>query len=182
MAKIAMPLGQDFEDDEFKIPYDRLRAAHHEVVVIGSQLGETLQGKNRKIIATVQCTPDQVEPDQFDALVIAGGYSPDHLRINPLMVDFVRRFAALERPLAAICHGPQLLIEADLVANRKITSWPSVRTDLQNAGAVWVDKAVCIDGTLISSRKPDDLEEFSQAVLQHLAPSSRIGLDDTWIT
>lgn len=182
MAKIAMPLGQDFEDDEFKIPYDRLRAANHEVVVIGTELGETLSGKNGKIIATVQCTPEQVEPSDFDAVVIAGGYSPDHLRTDPLMVDFVRRFAALERPLAAICHGPQLLIEADLVANKKITSWPSVRKDLQNAGAHWIDQAVCIDGPLISSRKPDDLEEFSQAIIERLAPAARLALDDTWIT
>lgn len=101
--------------------------------------------------------------------MIPGGYSPDHLRTSAAMVDFLRRFDTLRRPIAAVCHGPQLLIEADIVRGRCLTSWPSVKTDLKNAGAQWVDQEVCIDGKLITSRKPEDLDAFSKAVLQSLA-------------
>src|SRR5690606_13048804 len=103
-----------------------------------------------------------------DALVVPGGYSPDHLRTSRSVVEFVRRFAQTGRPIAAVCHGPQLLIEAELVAGREMTSWPSVRKDLENAGARWRDAEVVVDGNLIASRKPEDLEAFCNAVLERL--------------
>lgn len=169
MAKIAMPLAEDFEDSEFKQPYDRLRTAGHEVTVLGSEGSSTVKGKRGEHTATIDCRADQVKASDFDALVIPGGYSPDHLRTDAAMVEFVRSFGGLDRPIAAVCHGPQLLIEADLVRGKRMTSWPSVRKDLENAGATWVDEEVCVDGSLITSRKPSDLEAFTRTLLQRLS-------------
>jgi protease I len=110
-----------------------------------------------------------VTHNQFDALVIPGGYSPDHLRMDPRMVDLTRDMARSGRPVAAICHGPWMLAEADVARGRMMTSWPSIRTDLVNAGAKWIDREVVEDGNLITSRKPSDLDAFSEALLRHLA-------------
>ena len=168
MAKIAMPVGEGFEDSELSVPCERLKDAGHEVVTIGLERGERLWGKNGETMATVARAVDEVDPTTFDALVIPGGQSPDHLRIEPSIVAFVRRFAETNKPLAAICHGPQLLIEAEVVEGRELTSWPSVRKDLENAGARWIDRAVVEDGNLITSRCPDDLDEFCDAILARL--------------
>lgn len=171
MARIAMPVGEDFEDSEFQLPYDQLTGHGHQVVIFGSQKATTIKGKRGEAEATVTHTADELEPADFDALVIPGGYSPDHLRNDALVVDFVRCFAETEKPLAAICHGPQLLIEADVVRGKTVTSWPSVRKDLENAGARWLDQEVVVDGNLITSRKPDDLPAFCKEILWHLEPS-----------
>jgi protease I len=108
-------------------------------------------------------------PTDYDALVLPGGVAnPDFLRADPDAVRFVREFVATGKPVAAICHGPWTLVEAGVVAGRTLTSWPSLRTDLANAGATWVDEQVHVDGQLITSRKPDDLEAFSDALLRAL--------------
>jgi protease I len=168
MAKIAMVVGPDFEDSEFRIPFDRLTQARHEVTVLGVAAGETVRGKKGRESTRIDAAAKDRKPSEFDALVIPGGYSPDHLRMNKDVVAFVRAFANSGKPVAAICHGPQLLIEAGLVAGKTLTSWPSVRTDLENAGANWVDKEVVRDGSFITSRKPDDLEAFSKEILSAL--------------
>jgi protease I len=169
VAKVAVVLAEDFEDSEFRVPYDRLKAAGHQPTIIGKQAGETVRGKKGKESARVEASGKESRPDQFAALVIPGGYSPDHLRTDEGVVALVRGFAQQNKPIAAVCHGPQLLIEADLVRGKTVTSWPSVRTDLKNAGAQWVDREVVQDGLLITSRKPDDLEAFSSALLRALA-------------
>ncbi len=169
LAKIAMPLDSDFEDSEYRVPYDALVKAGHEVVILGLEKGKEITGKQGKETAAVDSTASEVRPEDFDALVIPGGYSPDHLRTSEKLVDFVRKFEKLKRPIAAVCHGPQLLIEADVVRDRTLTSWPSVKTDLKNAGAKWVDQEVCEDGTFITSRKPGDLQAFSAKILERLA-------------
>ena len=168
MSNIAIVVTSDFEDSEFKQPYETLRKAGHHVTVIGKQAGQDVMGKRGNVTAHVERDGSQVKAEDFDALVIPGGYSPDQLRTDEEIVRFVQRFGALARPIAAVCHGPQLLIEADLVRGKRMTSWPSVRKDLENAGATWVDQEVCVDGALITSRKPDDLEAFSQAILARL--------------
>jgi protease I len=168
MSQIAMTVGQDFEDAEFAIPWQRLREAGHTVTVVGTTKGEVVRGKRGKESAKVDTTANDLSPDQFDALVIPGGYSPDHLRTDAAIVKFVRGFGSTGKPLAAVCHGPQLLIEADLVRGKRLTSWPSIRKDLENAGARWVDEEVVRDGALITSRKPDDLAAFSSAILSAL--------------
>lgn len=168
MAKIAMPVGADFEDSEYEVPLQRLRGAGHTVVIIGAKRGEKVSGKRGQQHATIEATADSVSPSDFAALVIPGGYSPDHLRTNAAVVRLVRELAQSGKPVAAVCHGPQLLIEAEVVRGKRMTSWPSIRKDLENAGAKWVDEAVVRDGNIFTSRKPDDLEAFSAAILQAL--------------
>ena len=111
----------------------------------------------------------QVSADDFDAVVIPGGRSPDKLRSDASVVALVRSFGAAGSVVAAVCHGPQLLIDAGLTRGRTITSWPSLRTDVENSGGKWIDKEVCVDGNLITSRTPSDLEVFSRAILDKLA-------------
>jgi len=127
MARIAIPLAADFEDSEFTIPYDEARKAGHEVVVFGAKAGEKVAGKRGKAKVKIQESASDLNPMDFDALVIPGGYSPDHLRLDDSVVDFVREFADSNKLIAAVCHGPHLLIEAEAVQGRQLTSWPSVR-------------------------------------------------------
>jgi protease I len=168
MARIVMPLADGFEDSEYTRPRKVLEDAGHQVTVLGLEKGETLEGKRGESKAQVDASPAEVDPGDFDLLLIAGGHSPDQLRTDQGIVDFVRRFGASGRAIAAVCHGPQLLIEADLVKGRKLTSWPSVRKDLENAGARWVDEEVVEDGNLVTSRKPEDLDAFGEAVLSRV--------------
>lgn len=172
MMRIVMIVGEGFEDSEFSVPFERLSGAGHEITVVGSKRGETLTGKRGNSRALIEQTADNVQVGDFDALVIPGGQGPDHLRLDADIVKFTRAFVESGKPVAAICHGPQLLIEADKVRGRTLTSWPSVRTDLVNAGAEWVDQPVVEDRNLITSRKPDDLDAFCDALLQRLRDSS----------
>jgi protease I len=164
MATIAMPLAEGFEDSEFTVPYERLKRAGHKLVLIGRQKGAIVRGKRGEATAKIETTGRGLRPESFDALVIPGGHSPDALRLDEDIVDFVRGFMETHKIVGAVCHGPQLLIEADVVGGRTLTSWPSVRKDLINAGASWVDREVVKDGNLITSRKPDDLPAFVGAI------------------
>jgi len=172
MAKVAVVLADDFEDSEYAIPSDRLRDAGHRLEIVGSHAGVELSGKRGNEVVRVDVAARDADPGGYDLLLIPGGYSPDHLRMDPDVVAFVRQFVDLGKPIAAVCHGPQLLIEAEAVRGRTVTSWPSVRTDLRNAGANWVDREVVEDGNLVTSRKPDDLEAFSAAVLGRLSAAA----------
>ena len=112
---------------------------------------------------------DQARAGDYDALVLPGGVmNPDHLRMDPAAVNFVRQFVSTGKPIAAICHGPWTLIEADALKGKTVTSWPSLKTDLKNAGATWVDQAVVTDGQFIFSRKPEDIPAFSKALIEAL--------------
>jgi len=168
MAKIAFVLGDDFEDSEFKVPYDRIREAGHKITVVGTEANKEVKGKKGKEKFTPEATPKDVNADQFDAVVIPGGYSPDKLRTDDGIVSLVQKVYGADKPVAAICHAGSLLIEADAVRGKRVTSWPSIRTDLINAGAKWEDNEVVEDGNLITSRKPDDLDAFCAAILQRL--------------
>ena len=111
-------------------------------------------------------TIEEADPDEFDALILPGGVrNPDQLRQHGNVIALIRRFAEQEKPLAAICHGPWLLIEADLLRDRTATAWPSIRTDLRNAGAKVVDEAAVTDGNIVTSRNPDDVEAFTGAIV-----------------
>jgi protease I len=169
MARIAFVVANDFEDSEFRIPYDRLLGAGHDVVIVGRKSGEDLTGKKGKETIRTQVAAGEARAEDFDALVIPGGYSPDQLRTDESVVSFVRGFRLGKKPIAAVCHGPSLLIEADLVRGRTLTSWPSIRTDLRNAGASWVDQRVVEEGGLITSRNPGDLDAFADAINHRLA-------------
>ena len=157
MAHIAFVLGEDFEDSEFRKPYDALREAGHRVEILGAKQGVSVTGKKGHEKVNIEGAAGDADAADFDALVIPGGYSPDHLRMEPDVVDFVRDMVAGKKLIAAVCHGPQLLIEADAVKGKQLTSFLSVKKDLVNAGAKWVDQEVVIDGMLITSRKPEDL-------------------------
>jgi len=168
MARVAFIVANDFEDSEFREPYERLRRAGHEVTVIGSESGTPIQGKKGKEKIVPDTSIDQVSASEYDALVIPGGYSPDHLRMDARMVEFTRGFIEDGKTVAAVCHAPWMLVEAGIARGRTVTSWPSIRTDLVNAGATWVDQEVVEDGPLITSRKPADLPAFSAAILHRL--------------
>jgi deglycase len=126
----------------------------------------------------VDRTVSQVTADDYDALVLPGGVAnPDQLRTVDEAVDFVRAFFGAGKPVAVICHGPWTLVEADVVRGRTLTSWPSLQTDIRNAGGKWVDEEVCHDGNLVTSRKPDDLPAFCAAMVELVArgqPAARV--------
>lgn len=168
MANIAFVLGEDFEDSEFRTPYDGLKAKGHSIDVIGAKAGTTVKGKKGMEEVRIEQAAGDVDAGRYDALVIPGGYSPDHLRLDEAVVAFTQRMLREGKVVAAVCHGPQLLIEAEGVKGRVVTSWPSVRKDLENAGATWVDEEVHVDGKLITSRKPDDLPAFTAAIAKQL--------------
>jgi protease I len=140
-----------------------LKVASAQVSVIAPARGQ-IQGMNhheKGDKVAVDHDLASVSPEQFEALVLPGGVAnPDTLRTIPQAVSFVKHFVTKNKPIAAICHGPWTLIEADGVRRRRMTSWPSLRTDLKNAGASWEDKPVIVDGTLVTSRRPDDLADF----------------------
>lgn len=167
MSKIAFVLADDFEDTEFSTPKSALTDAGHDVDVIGTDLG-IVTGKHGTEVSVTTLVTD-ADPSDYAALVIPGGFSPDHLRTDDHIVEFVQQMAARDVPIAAVCHAPSLLIEAGLVNGRTMTSWPSIRTDLENAGADVVDEEVVIDGQFISSRNPDDLPAFTAAILERIA-------------
>ena len=169
MARVAFVLENDFEDSEFRVPYDRLTKAGHDVTVVGTEKGKEVKGKKGKEAFSIEATADMVSPDEFDALVVPGGWSPDKLRMDEGIVAFVAAFGRESKPVAAICHAGSLLVDADLVDGATVTSYPSIRRDLENAGADWVDQEVVEDGFLITSRNPNDLPAFCDAILRRLS-------------
>lgn len=169
MSRIAFVVGEEFEDVELTDPFHALRD-DHEIDIIGATADDVTgkQGTTARIDHAVA----DADPSVYDALVIPGGYSPDHLRTDEAVVRFVSHFRDHDKTIAAVCHAPSLLIEADAVQGRTMTSWPSIRTDLRNAGATVVDQEVVVDGNLITSRNPDDLPAFGKAILHALEASS----------
>ncbi|HEY3587302.1 MAG TPA: type 1 glutamine amidotransferase domain-containing protein [Myxococcaceae bacterium] len=165
VKKVAILLGQGFEDSEFKVPFDRLKAEGFDVDIIGREAGEELKGDKGKVTTKATRSIGDSRPQDYDALVVPGGHSPDRLRADERFVRFVREFDATKKPLAAVCHGPQLLITAGLVKGRTLTAWSTIQEDLRQIGAKVKDEPVVKDGNWITSRKPDDLQQFSDAVV-----------------
>jgi protease I len=165
LAKIAFILDQMFEDSELQVPYERVKEAGHDPVIVGLEAGKKLQGKKGEATTTTEVAAADVDPDELAALVIPGGYSPDKIRTDRAMVELTKSVYGAGKPVAAICHAGWMLAEAGIARGKTVTSWPSIKTDLVNAGARWVDQEVVEDGNLITSRKPDDLEAFSKALL-----------------
>ena len=168
MSKIAVVLTDLFEDSEYTVPVQGFKDAGHQVIVIGLEAGETVKGKKDSTPVKVDKSFDEVSPGDFDALLIPGGYSPDKLRAYEKPVAFVKDFMQSGRPVFSICHGPQILITADVIRGRRVTGWRSITRDIINAGAEFVDSEVVVDGNLVSSRQPADLPAFVKACLEKL--------------
>ena len=166
--KIALLADDGFEDSELTTPLEAVQAAGATVEIISEEPG-TITGKNGTP-EPVDKSIDQASESDYDGLLLPGGVAnPDKMRMNQTAVEFVKAFFAADKPVAAICHAPWLLVEADVVDERTVTSWPSLQTDLKNAGATWVDEEVVVDGNLVTSRKPDDLEAFSSEAVKAFA-------------
>ncbi|WP_010278307.1 type 1 glutamine amidotransferase domain-containing protein [Paenibacillus senegalensis] len=166
MAKIAFLLGPGFEDSEMKKPYDALREAGHEAVIVGLKEGEKLEGKNKKASYKVEKAISDINAKDFDGAVIPGGSSPEAIRMDKDVQAFVRELDELGKPISAICHGPQVLISADILKGRTLTSYPALEHDLVNAGATFKNEEVIVDRNLVTSRTPDDEPAFIRETLK----------------
>lgn len=164
--RVAMVIANNFEDVEAIDPKEYLEQRGADVTLVGLEKGK-VQGKKGASLE-VDKTFDEVSVDDFDALIVPGGGSPENLRIHDQALDFTRAFVESTKPVASICHGPQLLISADVLRGRTLTSVNKVRDDVKNAGGNYVDKELVVDGNLISSRNPGDLPVFHEAIVKAL--------------
>jgi protease I len=173
--KVAILATEGFEQAELIEPKKALEQAGAKTEVISPKEG-TIRGWNEKDWGQevkVDKSLDSADPNQYDALLLPGGVmNPDKLRMHPKAVEFVKSFCQAGKPIAAICHGPWLLVEADIVRGRTLTSWPSVKTDIRNAGGNWEDREVAEDGNLITSRKPADIPAFNRKIIERFGQSS----------
>ena len=171
-CRIAILATDGFEQSELFEPKKALENAGADVDVVSIKEGEikSWHQKNWSIPIHVDATVDDVDANQYDGLVLPGGViNPDQLRMNSKAVQFVKAFTDQRKPIAAICHGPWTLIETGFVEGRKVTSWPSLRTDLTNAGAIWVDQEVVVDDGLVTSRNPADIPAFNGKMIEEMS-------------
>jgi len=167
--RIAMLVEEGFEDRELTGPLDALRAAGAFVTLVGPAAGTEFRGKRGQSVVVADVAAGAAKMDDFDALVIPGGHAPDKMRMRHAMVDLARQAMDAGKPVAAICHGLQVLISANVLRGRTLTCWPSIAIDVKNAGGLYVDKPVVEDGNLITSRKPEDVPMFSEAIIRALS-------------
>lgn len=169
---IAFLVTDGFEQVELTSPWEALEEAGATPKIISARRGK-VQGFHHDRKGDqfdVALSFDEADPDDFDALMLPGGvFNGDQMRMLPEARQFVREMQDAGKPIAVICHGGWLLVSADLVRGRTMTSWPTLQDDIRNAGGIWTDEPVVVDGNLISSRKPDDLPAFNRALLEHLA-------------
>ncbi|MQR98619.1 type 1 glutamine amidotransferase domain-containing protein [Gluconobacter aidae] len=171
MVKVAALATDGLEEVELTGPQDALEKAGATVTVISLKAGE-FQAVNKDIYPSRKIRADlaiaDAKAEDYDALLLPGGLaSPDALRMNRDVVTFAKAFVKANKPIAAICHGAQTLIEVNELKGRTVTSWPAIRTDLENAGATWVDNEVVVDGPYVFSRCPDDIPAFNKAIIKH---------------
>lgn len=168
MSKIAVIITNMFEDSEYSQPVNAFKKAGHKIINVGLKEGEVVKGKKKGTLVKIDKAVTDVSVDDFDALLIPGGYSPDKLRANEDAVKFTKEFAESGKPIFSICHGPQLLITAQALKGRKITGWKSIIQDIKNAGAEFIDQEVVEDENLVSSRQPGDIPAFIRTSLKKL--------------
>ncbi len=166
--RVAILIENGVEDAEFQVPYKGLQMSGIEVVVLGSRTNETYKGKQGKVSVQADGTTTEAIASEFDAVVIPGGMAPDKMRTNPNTVRFVQEAMAQGKLVAAVCHGPQVLIEGDLLKGKQATGFIAIRKDMINAGANYVDEPLVVDGNLLTSRRPGDLAIFTTAILTRL--------------
>ena len=172
--RVAVLVDHGFEQSELVEPRKALQEAGAQADVVSPQSGKVKgwQHTNWGEEIPVDRKLDEAKPEEYDALLLPGGVmNPDKLRANATAVRFVKHFVETGKPIAAICHGPWTLIEAGGVRGRKVTSWPSLQSDLRNAGAEWVDQEVVTDNGLVTSRKPDDIPAFNRKMIEEFAES-----------
>lgn len=157
-----------FEDSEYSKPVNAFKKAGHKIIRVGLKEGEVVKGKKKGTPVKIDKAVTDVSVEDFDALLIPGGYSPDKLRADEDAVKFTKEFAESGKPIFSICHGPQLLITADVLKGRRITGWKSIIQDIKNAGAEFIDKEVVVDKNLVSSRHPGDIPAFIRESLKKL--------------
>jgi protease I len=167
--RVAILVEEEFEDRELTGPRDALTAAGATVTIVGPTRGAQFTGKKGEAVVTSDIAAGAATMKDFDALVIPGGHAPDRMRMRHAMVDLAREAMDANKPVAAICHGPQVLISANALRGRTLTCWPSIAVDVKNAGGLYVDKPVAEDGNLITSRKPDDVPLFNEAIIRALS-------------
>ena len=167
--RVAMLVEDEFEDRELTGPLDALRAAGATVTIVGPSADAEYRGKRGQTVVKSELAAGAARMKDFDALVIPGGHAPEKMRMRHAMVDLARDAMEAGKPVAAICHGPQLLISANALKGRTLTCWPSIAIDVKNAGGLYVDKPVVEDANLITSRKPDDVPMFSDAIIRALS-------------
>jgi len=167
MRKILIMVDEGVEDVEFIYPYYRFQEEGYRVDIVGSKAKETYIGKHG-VPFTSDLSPKEVNVDVYDAVIIPGGRAPDRMRINEGLVNIVKEAYKKGKVIAAICHGPQMLIEANILRGKKATCWKSVATDLKNAGATFVDAPAVVDGNIVTSRFPADLPKFCQETIKLL--------------
>jgi len=168
MSKIAFLLADEFEDSEMQVPYDEVKKAGHTAEIIGLKAGQTVKGKLGKAEYTTEKAISEAKASDYDAVVIPGGSSPENLRLDEDVLQFVKDVNASKKPIASICHGPQILASADLLKGRTITSYPPLQDDMVNAGARFKDEEVVVDGNFITSRTPEDEPAFVRELLKAL--------------
>jgi len=171
MSKIAAIITDMFEDQEYLEPSKAFKKAGHELVHVGLKAKATVKGARKGTPVKIDKAVKDVSLDEFDALFIPGGYSPDKLRVDEDAVRFAGDFVKSGKPVFAICHAAQLLITAQVLSGRKVTGWKSIAQDIKNAGAQFLDQEVVEDGNLVSSRSPADLPAFIQTCLKKLGSS-----------
>jgi len=167
--RIAFLFTDGVEQSELTEPLKAVKAAGATATLVSTKPHEVqmMQHSDKGDTIQAEAAADGADPGEFDALVIPGGVAnPDRMRTDAASVRFVQAFFQADKPVGVICHGPWMLAEADVVRSRTVTSWPSLRTDLENAGAAWVDQEVCVDGNLVTSRKPDDLPAFCAQLVE----------------
>ena len=172
--RVAILATNGFEQAELLVPQQTLEDAGATVDIIAPEAGmiQGMEHDTKGQMVAVDLTLEEANAEDYDVLVLPGGVAnPDALRQVKEAIDFIEYFNETGRLVAAICHGPWSLIEADMVRGRTVTSWPSLKTDLRNAGAAWVDQEVVVDGNLITSRKPADLEAFCEAIIDAVSGS-----------
>lgn len=157
-----------FEDSEYSEPVNAFKKAGHKIIRVGLKEGEVVKGKKKGTLVKIDKAVTDVSVEDFDALLIPGGYSPDKLRANEDAVKFTKEFTKSGKPIFSICHGPQLLITAQALKGRKITGWKSIIQDIKNAGAEFIDREVVEDENLVSSRHPGDIPAFIRTSLKKL--------------
>ncbi|MFC4711387.1 type 1 glutamine amidotransferase domain-containing protein [Planococcus dechangensis] len=169
MAKIATLITDMFEDVEYTEPAKAFNEAGHELINIEKEAGKKVTGKQGEAVVTIDKGIDEVSPEEFDALLLPGGFSPDQLRADDRFVKFTKAFMDADKPVFAICHGPQLLISAKALEGRDATGYKSIQVDMEYAGAKVVDKEVVVcQNQLVTSRQPDDIPAFNRESLKLL--------------